>query len=84
MMKLKRRDFALTALAPFVLSACGGGGDDPAPAFPTGPKADAVDALKRATHYMDDTVSYQGGYVWSYSPVRLRRWTILPNSTSQA
>ena len=67
-MTMKRRDFTLSALAPLLLSACGGGSDDPAPTFPPGPKADAADALKRATHYMDDTVSYQGGYVWSYSP----------------
>ena len=65
-MTMKRRDFTLSALAPLLLSACGGGSDNTA--FPPGPKADAADALKRATHYMDDTVSYQGGYVWSYSP----------------
>ena len=65
-MTMKRRDFTLSALAPLLLSACGGGSDNTA--FPPGPKADAADALQRATHYMDDTVSYQGGYVWSYSP----------------
>lgn len=67
-MMMKRRDFALSALAPMLLSACGGGSDSPTPTFPPGPRADAADALKRATHYMDETVSYQGGYVWSYSP----------------
>lgn len=67
-MTMKRRDFTLSALAPLLLSACGGGSDDAAPALPPSPKADATDALKRATQYMDDTVSYQGGYVWSYSP----------------
>ncbi len=66
-MTMKRRDFALSALAPLLLSACGGS-DSPTTNFPPGPKANAADALKRATQYMDDTVSYQGGYVWSYSP----------------
>jgi len=28
----------------------------------------ALDALKRAAVYMDEEVSYRGGYVWSYSP----------------
>ncbi len=65
---MKRRDFALTALAPLLLSACGGGSDDGTPTLPSGPKADAANGLKRATHYMDETVSYRGGYVWSYSP----------------
>ncbi len=66
-MMMKRRDFALSALAPMLLSACGGS-DSTTPTLPPGPKADAADALRRATQYMDETVSYQGGYVWSYSP----------------
>lgn len=28
----------------------------------------ALAAMKRAAEYMDQTVSYNGGYVWAYSP----------------
>ena len=69
---MKRRLFALSAISPLVLAACGGGDDDEAPAPPpppeVTPKATATAALKRATTYMDEVVSYRGGYVWSYSP----------------
>ncbi|TKW70203.1 MAG: pectate lyase, partial [Bradyrhizobium icense] len=80
---MKRRNFAIAALSPFALAACGGGGDDapppsaggtptpapttPTPATPT-TKTTAEAALKRAASYMDEVVSYRGGYVWSYSP----------------
>ncbi|GKT20893.1 pectate lyase [Acidovorax sp. SUPP3334] len=60
---MKRRDFALTALAPLWLAACGGGSDGA-----SGPKGEAATALRRAADYMDEVVSYRGGYVWSYSP----------------
>ena len=64
---MKRRDFAIaTTLTPLLLSACGGSDSGPAPL--TGPKAEAAAGLKRAAQYMDEVVSYQGGYVWSYSP----------------
>lgn len=32
------------------------------------------ETMKRATLFMTDTVSYQGGYVWSYLPDFSRRW----------
>ena len=64
---MKRRDFAIaTTLTPLLLSACGGSDSGPAPL--TGPKAEAAAGLRRAAQYMDEVVSYQGGYVWSYSP----------------
>lgn len=64
---MKRRDFAIaTTLSPLLLSACGGSDAGPAPL--TGPRAEAAAGLKRAAQYMDEVVSYQGGYVWSYSP----------------
>jgi hypothetical protein len=86
---MKRRQFAISALSPLALAACGGGGSDnplafapapapaPAPAAPAPAvvpptdataKATASAALKRAASYMDEVVSYRGGYVWSYSP----------------
>lgn len=71
---LKRRSFMLSTLAPAALAACGGSDDD-TPANPnpdTGSGTDAVaqarDAMKRAAVYMDQTVSYRGGYVWQYLP----------------
>jgi PelA/Pel-15E family pectate lyase len=69
---MKRRLFAMSMLSPIALAACGGGDDDaPAPQptpTPATPQADAAAALKRAASYMDEVVSYKGGYVWSYSP----------------
>ncbi|MDA8522854.1 pectate lyase [Acidovorax sp. NCPPB 4044] len=63
---MKRRDFALAALAPMApawLTACGGGDGDSG-----SPRGQAVGAMRRAAVYMDEVVSYRGGYVWSYSP----------------
>ncbi|MEP1445248.1 MAG: pectate lyase [Paraglaciecola sp.] len=34
----------------------------------------ALDTMKRATTFMTQTVSYKGGYVWSYLPDFSRRW----------
>ncbi|MDQ3059563.1 MAG: pectate lyase [Pseudomonadota bacterium] len=68
---MKRRNFAISLLSPLALAACGGSDDvvEPAPGpAPLTPQASAADALKRATVYMDEVVSYRGGYVWSYSP----------------
>lgn len=62
------------------LSACGGGGDGPGfPPFPVPPPAPAPEpppstealarkAMRRAAGFMDETVSYRGGYVWAYLP----------------
>ncbi|KQP18443.1 pectate lyase [Pseudorhodoferax sp. Leaf267] len=64
---MQRRQFALATLSPLALAACGGGGGSDGEAPPTLQQS-AIDALKRAATYMDETVSYRGGYVWSYSP----------------
>ncbi len=37
-------------------------------------EADVRQAMKRATRFMVEEVSYNGGYVWSYSPDMSRRW----------
>lgn len=34
----------------------------------TGTRAAALDAMKRAAKFMNETVSYRGGYVWQYLP----------------
>jgi hypothetical protein len=59
---MNRREFVLSTLsAPLVLS----GWRTPAHADT---RTDALAALKRAAVYMDEVVSYRGGYVWSYAP----------------
>lgn len=35
---------------------------------PTGTQGAALDAMKRAARFMNETVSYRGGYVWQYLP----------------
>ena len=39
-----------------------------------GSHAAAIATMKRATTFMVDKVSYNGGYVWSYLPDMSRRW----------
>src|SRR5690349_19505293 len=71
---MKRRDFAISVLSPLALAACGGGGgtsvtaEQPLAAKLTDLKWQAEKAAKAAVTYMDEVVSYNGGYVWSYSP----------------
>ena len=81
---MKRRMFVMSSLAPAALTACGGGADEPealtetaeraeASTFketpaPTGTQGAALDAMKRAAKFMNETVSYRGGYVWQYLP----------------
>jgi hypothetical protein len=78
---MKRRDFTLSVLTPLTLAACGGGSDSGSTSSGTAsaapsvalndkqtPQKTAEKALKEAAVYMDETVSYRGGYVWSYSP----------------
>ena len=45
-----------------------------AAAEPTLDRDRALAAMKRATTFMTDTVSCEGGYVWSYLPDFSRRW----------
>ncbi|MDR1936309.1 MAG: pectate lyase [Candidatus Accumulibacter sp.] len=76
---MKRRTFlGSSILVPIAMTtaACGGGGgggDDAPPVVdPTQPidpdpvRAAAKDAMRRAVTYMDENVSYRGGYVWNY------------------
>lgn len=76
---MRRRTFVLSSLAPLArvaplapltLAACGGGGDDDSD---TTTQA-ARDAMKRAAVYMDEQVSYRGGYVWQYLPDLSLSW----------
>lgn len=63
---MNRREFVLSALTtPLVLS---GLSPEQAQAQATDLPGLARDALKRAAVYMDEVVSYRGGYVWSYAP----------------
>ena len=37
-------------------------------------RAQVLDAMKRATTFMVEKISYKGGYLWSYLPDMTRRW----------
>ncbi|SDL97649.1 pectate lyase, PelA/Pel-15E family [Catalinimonas alkaloidigena] len=57
-----------------LLPLMGGWQTDPEPEHAPVSKAEILTTMKRATQFMDDKVSYQGGYVWSYLPDLSRRW----------
>ena len=63
----RRTSFLLTVSALALATAVA-----PNAAEPT--RAQALAAMARATTYMVDTVSTEGGYVWAYLPDRSRRW----------
>ena len=70
---MKRRSLLLSScLTPLALAACGSDDDDPA--APQDAVALAKDAMKRAATYMDETVSFRGGYVWQYLPDLSLSW----------
>jgi Pectic acid lyase len=59
---MNRRDFVLTTLSsPLLLSGWSAHAQ-------TDIRSAALAALKRAAVYMDEVVSFRGGYVWSYAP----------------
>ncbi len=61
---MNRREFVLSTLAtPLVLAGWRGSALAQADT-----RTEALAALKRAAAYMDEVVSYRGGYVWSYAP----------------
>lgn len=68
---MQRRQFVLSTLVAPALAACTGN-DDPPP--PVTLRAQAIDALRRAVRYMDEEVSYRGGYVWQYLPDLSKSW----------
>lgn len=74
---MRRRTFIRSAVATTTVAAAAGAGlqlqataagQVPAGAAETALRAATRDALRRATVYMDEVVSYRGGYVWSYLP----------------
>jgi hypothetical protein len=67
-MAFTRRRFGLLVTAPAVAAAVG----PPAVAAPAGP--DVVGAMRRAAAFLDERLSYRGGYVWSYLPDLSRTW----------
>ncbi|MER5266534.1 pectate lyase [Actinosynnema sp. NPDC002837] len=64
-MAFSRRRFGLLVTAPAISAPAG----SPAPARP-----DVADALRRAATFLDERLSYRGGYVWSYLPDLSRTW----------
>jgi hypothetical protein len=71
---MKRRDFTLSVLSsPLLLSGLGASvATSTATAAET--QSAAATALKQAAVYMDDVVSFRGGYVWSFSPDLTQRF----------
>jgi hypothetical protein len=59
---VNRREFVLSALSSSLMLSTW------APRAWGDTRTDALAALKRAAVYMDEVVSYRGGYVWSYKP----------------
>jgi hypothetical protein len=59
---MNRREFVLSALSSSLMMSTW------APRAWGDTRTDALAALKRAAVYMDEVVSYRGGYVWSYHP----------------
>ena len=47
------------------------------------PRDRILDTMKRATRFMVEEVSTNGGYVWSYLPDKSRRWGELEARDSQ-
>ena len=41
---------------------------------PAADRTEVLATMKRATSFMTETLSYQGGYVWTYLPDLSRRW----------
>lgn len=81
------RDVLLSAVAGVALALMLPGGTaiaDPSPPHTASePSRQAVlAAMKRATTFMVETVSTNGGYVWSYLPDMSRRWGELEASPS--
>ena len=64
------------ALGPLLLAVPAGATAQPTrPPSPSAPSRQLVlDTMKRATTFMQDSVSHGGGYVWAYLPDRSRRW----------
>ncbi|OKI36608.1 pectate lyase [Saccharothrix sp. CB00851] len=67
-MAFSRRRFGLLVTAPVIAAAVG----SPAVAAPA--RTDVVGALRRAATFLDERLSYRGGYVWSYLPDLSRTW----------
>ncbi len=66
-MELSRRGVLAAGAAGLALGAA------PGPAR-AADRAAILDAMKRATRFMTDTVAVGDGYVWSYTPDLSRRW----------
>ena len=58
-------------LLSLLLNTAGAADDKAATVTPERQKV--IDAMKRATTFMVDKVSYKGGYVWTYLPDMSRR-----------
>lgn len=78
---MKRRAFVQSLLSPLLGSSCAARGQrglvrapEPALVPDAQSRAGVLDAMKRATRFMTETVAYRGGYLWSYLPDLSRSW----------
>ena len=62
------RNPSLAIVLLVALAAVSGGAQSPVA------DTEVLDAMKRASRFMVETVSTEGGYVWAYLPDRSRRW----------
>lgn len=65
--------FALLLAVVLPMATAGAQPATPSQAVPPS-RAQVLDTMKRATAFMQDKVSYKGGYVWAYLPDLSRRW----------
>jgi hypothetical protein len=77
---MKRRTFVISGVGPLAIAGCGGGDGDGATAQSRESPATAqIDtrvrsAMRRAASFMNEQVSYRGGYVWAYLPDLSTSW----------
>jgi len=85
---MKRRTFVMSGLSPLALAACGGGDEGTGSAV-AAESAEAQSmsvataakvgtrvrsAMRNAARFMNEQVSYRGGYVWAYLPDMSVTW----------
>src|SRR5687768_11234855 len=78
---MDRRVFLTSMLSPVLGLGCSAHGQVATPSPPPAERASdpesiarALEAMKRATRFMTETVAYEGAYLWAYLPDFSRCW----------